>query len=147
MHFSFSLLGIKASTSFDHYLLILRSCLTNGIWYIACICQLAVAWLQWKLQPCHSQLTLYTRNIPNAICVAPPEDERVMLETCRGPWLSISWMKSASRWFHYTDTLWCTVSKTFSYGRLQDLILLFKIPLGTQKNFFEIYRHFGHVPS
>jgi hypothetical protein len=24
------------------------------------------------------------------------------------------WMKSASRWFHYTDILWCTVNKTLS---------------------------------
>jgi hypothetical protein len=27
----------------------------------------------------------YARNIPSAVCVAPPEDEQVMLETCRGP--------------------------------------------------------------
>jgi hypothetical protein len=26
-------------------------------------------------------LTLYARNIPNADCVAPPEDEQTMLET------------------------------------------------------------------
>jgi hypothetical protein len=38
-----------------------------------------------KLQPRHSQLTLYVRNIPNAVCAAPPDDEQVMLETCRGP--------------------------------------------------------------
>jgi hypothetical protein len=37
-----------------------------------------------------------------------------MFETCRGPWFSINWMKSASRWFPYTDILWCTVSKTLS---------------------------------
>jgi hypothetical protein len=36
------------------------------------------------LQPCHSQLTLYTRNIQNAVCVAPPVDEQVMLETRTG---------------------------------------------------------------
>jgi predicted alpha/beta hydrolase family esterase len=30
-------------------------------------------------------LTLYARNIRSAICVAPPEDEQVMLETCEGP--------------------------------------------------------------
>jgi hypothetical protein len=24
-------------------------------------------------------------NIPSAACLAPPEDEQVMLETCRGP--------------------------------------------------------------
>jgi hypothetical protein len=27
-----------------------------------------------------------------------------LLETCRGPWFPINWMKSASRWFHYTDS-------------------------------------------
>jgi hypothetical protein len=27
-----------------------------------------------------------------------------MLETCRDPWFPLNWMKSASRWFHYTDT-------------------------------------------
>jgi hypothetical protein len=37
-----------------------------------------------SLQPCHSQLTLYARKIPNAVCVAPPEDKQVMLKTCRG---------------------------------------------------------------
>jgi hypothetical protein len=29
-----------------------------------------------KLQTCHSQLTLYARNIPNVICEAPPDDEQ-----------------------------------------------------------------------
>jgi hypothetical protein len=48
------------------------------------------------------QLTLYARSIPNTVCAVPPEDEQVMLETCRGLWFSIKWMKSASRWFHYT---------------------------------------------
>jgi hypothetical protein len=38
-----------------------------------------------KLQPCHSHLTFYPRNISNAVCEAPPEDEQVMLETCRDP--------------------------------------------------------------
>jgi hypothetical protein len=37
------------------------------------------------MQTCRSQLTLYARNIPNAVCVAPPEDEQVMLETFTGP--------------------------------------------------------------
>jgi hypothetical protein len=43
-----------------------------------------------SLQPCHSQLTLYPRSIPNAVCAGPPEDEQVMLETCRGPRFSIN---------------------------------------------------------
>jgi hypothetical protein len=34
-----------------------------------------------------------------------------------------------------------------NYGRLQDLILLFRIPMGTQKYFFKIYRQFGHASS
>jgi hypothetical protein len=25
------------------------------------------------------------RNIPSVVCVAPPENEQIMLETCRGP--------------------------------------------------------------
>jgi hypothetical protein len=58
-----------------------------------------------KLQSWHSQLTLHARNIPSAVCWAPPEDEQIMLETCTDPWFSINWMKSASRWFHYTDAL------------------------------------------
>jgi hypothetical protein len=30
---------------------------------------------------------------------------------------------------------------------VQNLISLFKIPMGTRKNFLEIYRQFGHAPS
>jgi hypothetical protein len=30
-----------------------------------------------------SQLTQHARNIPSAVCLAPPEDEQAMLETCR----------------------------------------------------------------
>ena len=32
-------------------------------------------------------------------------------------------------------------------GRLHDLTLRLKIPMSTLKNFFEIYRKFGHAPS
>jgi hypothetical protein len=39
----------KASTCFEHYLLILRRCYTKVIWYIACVlCELAVVRLQWN---------------------------------------------------------------------------------------------------
>jgi hypothetical protein len=34
-----------------------------------------------------------------------------------------------------------------NYGRLQGLILLFKIPAGTRKNFFEVRGQLGHAPS
>jgi hypothetical protein len=32
-------------------------------------------------------------------------------------------------------------------GDSQDLIFLFRIPMGHQKNFLKIYRQFGHMPS
>jgi hypothetical protein len=34
-----------------------------------------------------------------------------------------------------------------NYGKFQDLTLLFKIPMGMQKNLFKICRQFGHMPS
>jgi hypothetical protein len=34
-----------------------------------------------------------------------------------------------------------------NYGELQDLIFLFKILMGTRKNFFELCRRFGHADS
>jgi hypothetical protein len=37
-------------------------------------------------------------------CVAPPEDDQVMLDTRRGPQFVINWVKRASRWFRYTRT-------------------------------------------
>jgi hypothetical protein len=52
---------------------------------VYCVCMLSVGTIAVKLQPCHSQLTLYARNMPHAVFVAPPEDEQVMHETCRGP--------------------------------------------------------------
>jgi hypothetical protein len=71
------------------------------------------------LQPCQSQLTLHGHNIPKAVYSDPSEDEQVMLETCRGLLcFSINWMKGVSRWFQYTDILWCTVSKALWYKDL-----------------------------
>jgi len=32
-------------------------------------------------------------------------------------------------------------------GSLKDLIWLLQVPIGTQKNIFEIYRQFGHATS
>jgi hypothetical protein len=91
----------RASKCFEHYFLIIRRHCTNGTWYIVCVeCQLAVPRLQFHYNP--GQLT-YARNKPSAVCVAPPEDEQVMLETFRGPWFSANWMKCASRWFCHTD--------------------------------------------
>jgi hypothetical protein len=100
----------RVSTCFEHY--------SGGAPQTSfCIMSVDCGTLAVKLQPCHSRLTVYARNIPNAVCGAPPEVEKIMLEACRGPWFSINWMKSASRGFHYTDILWCTVSKTFRLRR------------------------------
>jgi hypothetical protein len=65
--------------------------------------------------------TQYTK----CLCLAPPEDEQVMLETCRGLWFSINWMKITPRWFQYTDMLWCTVSKTLRMKEIGVTLLLF----------------------
>jgi hypothetical protein len=102
-HFSFSLLRIK-----DLYMF--RALLTHPQEaphkrrLVYCVrMSVGCGTVAVSLQSCHSQLTLYARNIPNAVCVTPLEGEQVMLETCRCPWFSIHWTKSASRWFHYTD--------------------------------------------
>jgi hypothetical protein len=87
MHFSFNLLRIKCLYMF-------RALLSHPQKVLN------------KLQSWHSQLT-YARNIPSAVCSEPPEDEQVRLETCRGTWFSINWIKIASRWFHHTDNLAC----------------------------------------
>jgi hypothetical protein len=49
-------------------------------------------------------------------CVAPPENEQVMLETFRGHYFVINWIKFASRWFYSTDlefTLFVIVTQIF----------------------------------
>jgi hypothetical protein len=113
MHFPFNLLRIKGLYLFR----VLLAHPQEGLHkrhLVYCVRIMSVGCAKIALQPCHSQLTLYARNIPNAVCVAPPEDEQVILETSRGLWFSINWMESASHWFHYTDILWYTVSKTLS---------------------------------
>jgi hypothetical protein len=37
------------------------------------------------VQSWYGQLILYAQNIPSAVCEAPPENEKIMLEICRGP--------------------------------------------------------------
>ena len=54
-------------------------------------------------------------------------------------------------WICYTVVIILCINNNVitnnSYGRLQVLILLFKILMGTRKFFFRIYRQFGHAPS
>jgi hypothetical protein len=88
----------RASTCFEHYSLILRRRYTTALGIMrACN-------VSWQCHDCSE----------TAIVALPSEDEQVMLETCRDSWFSINWMKSASRWYRYTDILWFTVSKTLS---------------------------------
>jgi hypothetical protein len=104
LHFWFSLLRIKGLYMFRELLVHPQEALyKQHLVYCVRIMSVGCATIAVKLQSWHSQLT-YARNIPSAVCVTPPEDELRMLETCKGPWFSINWMKGASRWFHYTDT-------------------------------------------
>jgi hypothetical protein len=100
MQFSFNLLRIKGLYMFRALLARPQRAHTSDIWYIACGCQLAVS------TGCVSETATLPQPtdiihsvIPNAVFGAPPEGEQIMLEACRGPWFSINWMKSASRWF------------------------------------------------
>jgi hypothetical protein len=52
---------------------------------VYCVCVMSIGCATISLQSWHSQLTLYARNIPSAVCEVPSEDEQVMLETCSGP--------------------------------------------------------------
>jgi hypothetical protein len=53
MHFSSVYQELRASTSFEHYLLILRRVYTSSTWYIAYVlCQLAPTGLELNSNPC-----------------------------------------------------------------------------------------------
>jgi hypothetical protein len=97
MHFSFNLLRTKGLYMFRALLTHPQEVLHKRH-LVYCMRKMSVG-----CDTSAVSLTLYARYIPSSVCVAPPEDEQVMLETCRGPWFSINWMKSASHWFHCTD--------------------------------------------
>jgi hypothetical protein len=72
MHFLFSLLRIKGLYMFRTLLADAQEALhKRHLVYCVRICQLAALGLEWK-----SKLA--------ALCAAAPEDEQIMLETCRG---------------------------------------------------------------
>jgi hypothetical protein len=57
----------------------------NGTWYIACeLRHLAATGMERSSNPVETNWQI-EHNIPSAVSTAPPEDEQVMLETCRGP--------------------------------------------------------------
>jgi hypothetical protein len=103
MHFSFNLLKIKGLYMFWALLTHPQEALLKRHLVYCVRMSVGCSTVPEKLQPCHSQLTLYARNIPNAVCAPPPEDEQLMLETRTGLWFSINWMKIESWWFHSTD--------------------------------------------
>jgi hypothetical protein len=104
MHFSFNLLSIKTLHMFRALLAHSQEALHKR--HLVYYSESAIV-----PQPTDITRMQYTK----CRCATPPEDEQVMFETCRGSWFSMNWIKSASRWFHYTDVLRCTVSKTLSF--------------------------------
>jgi hypothetical protein len=86
MHFSLNLLRIKGLYMFRALLVYPQEALNKRhLVYCVRVMSVGSATIAVKLQSWHCQLTLYARNIPSAVCLAPPEDEQVLLETCRDP--------------------------------------------------------------
>jgi hypothetical protein len=81
MHFLYSIrYEFMTSKCFEHYLFIFRKCCTNGTWYIVCVlCLLAATRVGVESIPLQPDIirTQYTNY------AEPPEDEQVVLETCR----------------------------------------------------------------
>jgi hypothetical protein len=105
----------RASTFFGYYLLVLRRRCINGPWYCVCVCQLTVVRLQCNRSTAnwHYTYAIYKGTFMKHL---PTEDEQVMSEKCRGSWFSINWMKSASRWSHYTDILYYDARSAKHWG-------------------------------
>jgi trans-aconitate methyltransferase len=99
MHFSFNSSRIKGLYMFRALLAHPQEAL--HIWHLVYFVHMSVGCGTVATDIIH---TKYTK----CRIVAPPEDDQEMLKTCRSPWFSMNWMKSASRWFHDTDTLWCS---------------------------------------
>jgi hypothetical protein len=79
MHFSFSLLRIKGLYMFRALLAHPQEGLHKRHW-VYCVRVMSVGYTRIGVE-----LTSHTCNIPSAACEEPPEDEQLMLETCRGP--------------------------------------------------------------
>jgi hypothetical protein len=72
MHFSFNLLRIKGFNMFRALLAHPQEAL-NKRHLVYCVrMSVGCGTFAISLQPCHSQLTLYARDITNAVCVATP---------------------------------------------------------------------------
>jgi hypothetical protein len=71
------------------------------------------------LRACHLSWLCYdcseTVTVPQPTDIIRTQRTKCRLFNARNIWgslFSVNWIKSAWRWFHYTDVLWCTVSKT-----------------------------------
>jgi hypothetical protein len=69
-------------------------------------------------QSWYSQLTQHARNIRSAVCVMPPEDEQVILETCKSPLIL---NKLNKKWITLVSLYWCNI---FLSGILHELCCL-----------------------
>jgi hypothetical protein len=78
MHFSFNLLKIKCLNKFRALLAHPQEALDKRH-FVYCV-RMPVGCVMVPLQPCHSQLTLYARNIPNVVCAGPPKNELVRFD-------------------------------------------------------------------
>jgi hypothetical protein len=105
MHSSFSLLRIKSIYMFRALLAHPQEVLHKDTWYIVCVCN--VSWL------CHdssfttiaAQPTDIRKQYTKCRLCSAFWGWASMLETCRGFWFSINWMKNASRWFNYAEVM------------------------------------------
>jgi hypothetical protein len=84
MRFLFSLLRIKGLYMFRELLAHPQEALHKRH-LVHCVHVMSVGCIRigFPLQSWCSQLTKHARNITSVVCVAPPEDEQVMVETCR----------------------------------------------------------------
>jgi hypothetical protein len=105
----------KASTCFEHYLLILRRRSQTALAILR-----AYSYVSWLCHDCSFTAIVAQ---PTDIIHTKFNKCRLCSKHVRGPWFSMSWMKSASRWFHHTDTLWCTVIKTLNIGSFIQIFL------------------------
>jgi hypothetical protein len=101
MHFLFSLLRIKGLYMFRALLGHPQEALHNGTCYIPCVlCQLAAPI---RVQPTDITRTQYTKCRLYCASWGWVRNARNMYR----PLILNKLNKSASRWFHYTDIVWC----------------------------------------
>jgi hypothetical protein len=94
MHFTFNLLRIKGLYMFRALLAHPQETLHKRH-LVYC-----VLWHGCSFTATVPQLTDIRTQYPKCRLCRPPEDEQVMLETCKGPWFWINWMK-----VHHVDCI------------------------------------------